>query len=168
MLFHLSFTARDTDRVAAVVAELLGATVVACPSPPFPAGSRFVCCFDDRGTLLEILPAGTTYRPGPGGMPLAAAGDPGASTGGAVHGLFLTRLPLERIQEIARREGWPCGLVEPGPFKVIALWLEGDQLLELITPELLPDYVAFYGAAGRHALDGKLRAIEAHIRSAGH
>ena len=61
-----------------------------------------------------------------------------------------------------------AGLVEPGPFKVIALWLEGTQLLELITPELLPDYVAFYGAAGRHELNGKLRAIEAHIRSAGH
>ncbi|HKE14968.1 MAG TPA: hypothetical protein VKB80_08900 [Kofleriaceae bacterium] len=165
MLFHLSFTARDTDRVAAVVAELLGATVIASPSPPFPTGSRFVCCFDERGTMVEILPAGTTYRPGPGGMPLATAGEPAAPASG-VHGLFLTRLPVERVAAIARREGWPCGVVDPGPFKVIAVWLEGAQLLELTTPELLPDYIAFYGAAGRSSLEPTLRALEAEIRAA--
>jgi hypothetical protein len=166
MLFHLSFTARDTDRVAAVVAELLGATVIASPSPPFPAGSRLVCCFDERGTMVEILPAGTTLRPGPGAMPLAIAGEPPAPCSG-VHGLFLTQLSVERALAIAHREDWPCGVVDPGPFKVIAVWLEGSQLLELITPELLPDYVAFYGPTGRQSLEPTLRALEAEIRSAG-
>ncbi|HWM87513.1 MAG TPA: hypothetical protein VNO33_16785 [Kofleriaceae bacterium] len=168
MLFHLSFTACDTDRVSAVVAELLGATVVAAPSPPFPAGSRLVCCFDERGTLVEILPAGTAYRPGPGAAPRAiaepvAAAAPAAS---GVHGLFLSPLTVEQIEGIARREGWPVGLVDPGPFQVVAVWLEGAQLIELTTQELLPGYVAFYGRAGRDALEPTLRALEAQVRAA--
>ncbi|HTE50374.1 MAG TPA: hypothetical protein VK698_05850 [Kofleriaceae bacterium] len=50
---------------------------------------------------------------------------------------------------------------------VVAVWLEGTQLIELTTPELLPDYVALYGPAGREGLDRSLRAVEAHIRAAG-
>lgn len=164
MLLHLSFTARDIDRVASVLAELLGATVVDCPSPPFPAGSRYVCCFDEQGTMVEVLPAGTTYQPGHGGAPRTIAGEPGAAAS-AVHGLFSTSLTLDRIRSIAEREGWPCSLVDTGRFKVMAVWLEGTQLIELSTPELLPDYVALYGTGGREALDPFLREVESHLRS---
>jgi hypothetical protein len=137
MLFHLSFTARDTARVADVVAELLGATVVDAPSPPFPERSKLVCCFDDRGTLVEILPSGTAYVPGPDAMPLAVAGEP-TQARTAVHGLFATPLTCGQITAIAEREHWPCGLVAAGPFKVIAVWLEGTQLIELTTPSSYP------------------------------
>jgi hypothetical protein len=164
MLLHLSFTARDVDRVASVLAELLGATVVTCPSPPFPAGSRYVCCFDEHGTMVEVLPAGTTYQRVHGASPRAVTGEPVEGAASGVHGLFSTPLSLDQISAIAGREGWPCGLVDTGRFKVLAVWLESTQLIELTTPELLPDYVALYGARGRDTLDPFLREVETHLR----
>lgn len=59
MLHHASFNARDTQAVAGVLAEMLVATAVRAPSPPFPQGAWFVCLGDDFGSLIEILPCGT-------------------------------------------------------------------------------------------------------------
>ena len=162
MLYHFSFPARDPQHVASVLAELLDATVVDCPSPPFPAGSKFVCCGDERGTMAEIVPAGTTYVPGPDGSIRATTGGP-VLDASAVHGMLLAAVPPERIEAVAAREGWPSGVIDTGLFKVISLWVEGNQLIEFTTPELLPDYLATYGAAGLGSLDGKLRAIETEL-----
>jgi hypothetical protein len=164
MLLHVSFTARDPGRVSAVLAELLGATVVDCPSPPFPAGSRYVCSFDEHGTMVEVHPVGTLYRRGPGAAPRAVidpTDEPGAN---GVHALLSSPLGLEAIQAIADRERWPCGVVDTGLFKVIAVWIEGRQLIELTTLELLPDYRALYGSAGRDRLDHSMREVEEHLR----
>jgi hypothetical protein len=46
----------------------------------------------------------------------------------------------------------------------MAVWLEGNQLIELTTPELLPDYIALYGSSGRDSLDPLLRQVETHLR----
>jgi hypothetical protein len=162
MLYHLSFPARDPERVASVLAELLDATVVACPSPPFPAGSKFVCCGDERGTMAEIVPAGATYVPGPDATIVARTGGP-VLDATAVHGMFLAAVPREHIEAVAAREGWPCGVVDTGLFQVISLWLEGHQLVEFTTPALLPDYLATYGADGIDTLDAKMRAIESQL-----
>ena len=162
MLYHFSFPARDPERVASVLAELLDATVVDCPSPPFPAGSKFVCCGDERGTMAEIVPAGTMYLPAPDGGIRATTGGP-ILDASAVHGMLLAAVPQERIVAVAAREGWPCGVVDTSLFKVVSLWVEGNQLIEFTTPELLRDYVATYGASGVGALDGKFRAIETQL-----
>jgi hypothetical protein len=165
MLFHFSFAAREPAHVATVVAELLGGTVIACPTPPFPAGSKYVCCGDDRGSMVEIVPAGFAYAPGPNARPRTV---PTRTEPTASHALLLAGVPRERIDAIAAREGWPCGLVDTGLFKVISIWVEGTQLLELTTPELLPAYVATFGAAGLGKLDTELRAVEAHLAKLGH
>ncbi|MBW8910190.1 MAG: hypothetical protein JF620_14460, partial [Mesorhizobium sp.] len=49
MLHHASFNARDPQAVATVLAEMLVATAVRAPSPPFPQGAWFVCLGDDFG-----------------------------------------------------------------------------------------------------------------------
>ena len=105
MLLHLSFAARDTKRVSRVVAELLGASVVDCPSPPFPADSKFVCSFDEAGTMVEIVPAGIEYIPGPGNRTNMVDGVFAART--PVHGSFTTPLTVAEALAIAEREGWP-------------------------------------------------------------
>lgn len=166
MLIHMSLPARDPERVANVLAELLGATVVVAPSPPFPAGARYVCSFDERGSLVEILPAGAVYARGPDASPHAEVGPAPAAAPSSVHGLFLTRVAIADLERIAAREGWPCGRVKAGPFQLLAVWMEGTQLVELVTPELLGDYIALYGPAGRVSLDPTLRAIEARLRGA--
>src|SRR5262249_30181629 len=129
MLFHLSFCVREPERVARVLAEILGARVVRPPSPPFNEDAQWVCCGDDRGTMISLEPWGVTYRPGPNQMTTMPRN--GASPEHtAFHGLFLASVPKERILAIAAAEGWPAGQVPNGPFEVINVWLEGTQLVE--------------------------------------
>ena len=163
MLYHLSFNARDPERVARVLAEILDAIVVAAPSPPFNKGALFVCCGDDRGTMISLEPWGITYAPGPGAyteMPHAES----APERNGFHALFMAKLPEEHIHEIVRREGWPSGRCDNGQFEVINVWLEGTQLVEFTTPELLPAYLRTFGPDGMPGLDASLRAQEAHLR----
>lgn len=164
MLFHLSLNARNTDTVATALAEILGGTVVASPSPPFDVASRFVCLWDERGTMIEIGPWGATWQPdaGENSEVVSEASTPEFNY---FHGLFLARVPQEEVLAVAARNGWRAALVDNGPFRVINVWLENRQLLEFTTPELLPDYLATFGPQNRDALDGQLRALEGMIRS---
>ena len=132
------------------------------PSPPFPAGAKFVCAFDEAGTMVEIVPAGIEYVPGPGNRTDMVVGAHVERT--PVHGSFTTPLTAAEALAIAEREGWPCGLIDNGPFQVINVWLEGTQLLELFPSDLVDGYLALYGPAGRDILDPGLRALEASLR----
>ena len=165
MLFHLSFCAHEPGRVARVLAEILGAEVVKAPSPPFDDGSLFICCGDDRGTMIALEPWGVTYRPGPNQMTTMPRGAAAAPEHNAFHGLFMARVSKERILEIAGREGWPAAQVPNGPFDVINVWLEGTQLVEFTTPELYPAYRATFDAEGVKKLDGENRALETKLRA---
>jgi hypothetical protein len=164
MLFHLSFCARDPKRVASVLAEILGAQVVRAPSPPFNEGALFVCCGDDRGTMISLEPWGVTYHPGPHQM-TAMPREDASPEHNAFHGLFLARVPTERILAIAAAEGWPAAQVPNGPFEVINVWLEGTQLIEFTTPELYLAYRTTFDAEGVKTLDAENRALEARIRA---
>lgn len=147
MLYHLSFNARDTARVAGVLAEILDAKVVDAPPPLFNEGSRFVCCGDERGTLIVVEPWGVTYRPGPG----ASLQSPlGAETPEhtAFHGLFEARVDVETIGAIADREGWPWGPADYGLFRVVNVWLEGRQLVEFVTADMVGDYLRVFATDG--------------------
>jgi hypothetical protein len=164
VLYHLSFNVRDPERVAGVLAEILGATVVAAPSPPFNQDALFVCCGDDRGTMISLEPWGVTYAPGPGArtdMPRQTE----SPAFNAFHGLFEARIDQDQITKIADREGWPSGLANNGPFEVINVWIEGTQLIEFTTPELLPAYLATFNHDGLPHLDADLRGLEVFLRS---
>ena len=53
-----------------------------------------------------------------------------------------TKRPASEILAIAEREGWPakvCG--RGGKFHVIELWIEGVQMIELLTPEMQREYL---------------------------
>lgn len=161
MLLHFSFAATDPARTAAALAELLGAVVISCPSPPFPGGAHYVCLGDDRGSMLEVLPRGSQYVPGAGNAARAVPGGSGDLS--ACHILLLAAVERAEIEAIAAREGWPCGFVDAGLFQVITLWIDGTQLIELTTPALMPSYSATFGAFGIAELDGKLRAVETQL-----
>ena len=163
MIFHLSINAHDPAKVAAALAELLGADDIAAPSPPFPPGAHMVCRFDERGSMVEITPAGHAFVPGPDGEVQFAPSDTAERSG--FHGLFMAAVSEERIHEIAAAAGWTSALTDAGPFKVINVWLEGRQLIELTTPELVGDYLALYGPENREHLDGQLREVEQFLRS---
>src|SRR3954470_10694619 len=60
MIHHLSIAARDPQRAASVLAELMGGKSV--PFPPNP-GSFFALQLDDHGSGVEVYPAGTELAP---------------------------------------------------------------------------------------------------------
>jgi hypothetical protein len=152
VLYHLSFNARDPERVAAALAEILSAKVVDAPPPLFNQGSKFVCCRDERGTLIVVEPWGVSYRPGPGASLESPLGTETPEYT-AFHGLFQAKVDVETIGKVADREGWPWGPADYGLFRVINVWLEGRQLVEFMTDEMIPDYLAIFATDGMLAGD---------------
>jgi hypothetical protein len=61
VLHHLSIPARDPQRVATALAELLGGDVTSFG--PLP-GAFIAWARDENGTAIDCLPLGTELRPG--------------------------------------------------------------------------------------------------------
>lgn len=138
MLFHLSIDADDPRNVARVLAEIWGG--VATPFPPVIAGAWVALAGDDRRTTVEIYPRGTEL--------VEAEGDEDAY--GVIaqrprrtptHFAMGTNLPVDQVMAIAAREGWPAKYRKRGNvFGVIELWIEGTQMIEVLTPEMQAEY----------------------------
>lgn len=138
MIHHLSIAARDPQHVAGVLAELMGGKAV--PFPPNP-GSFFALQLDEHGSGVEVYPAGTELRPG-----------------GEVGGGFVRTQPRQfapthfalsvatgaaKVKTVAGREGWQCFDCNRGPFHVIEVWVENEQMVEILPPEYAAEYLAF-------------------------
>lgn len=157
MIHHMSFGVQDTHRVAHVLAELLGATAVRAPTPPFPYGAWLVCAGDAHGSFLEIVPRTTVFDPD---APLGVRQRPATAEVGSAHVLVGSHLTAEAIQAVAAREGWRAQEVETGLFKIVKLWIEDVMLVELLAKGEAGRYVDAFGTAGMAFLDGRLRALE--------
>jgi hypothetical protein len=144
MLFHMSIAAEDPQHVASVIAELWRGE--ARRFPPIADDSWMALAGDERGTLLEVYPLGTVLRETPGD---ADAHGETSSTDrfSATHGAIATPLDDVEVLAIARREGWPAKYRKRGGmFGVIELWIEGHQMMEVLTPEMQSEYLAAMGA----------------------
>ena len=139
MLFHVSLEADDPRHVAHVLAEILGGA--AAPFPPVGKDSWVALAGDDRGTLIELYRRGTEMHPSPGdadAVGLQAA----PHRYNATHIAIATNSDTDRIFEIARREGWPVKYCKRGgAFGVIEVWVEGCQMIEVLTPEMQREYL---------------------------
>lgn len=158
MIHHISIGVSDPRRVAHVLAELTGATVVRAPTPPFPHGAWFVVAGDDRGSLLEILPATVVLDPD---TPLGIRRRPATFEPVSAHVLVSSTASREEIETVAAREGWRMQEVETGLFKVVKLWIDGTVLVELFSRGEAARYVETFGKPGMATLDRKLRDLEA-------
>jgi hypothetical protein len=162
MLHHFSFNARDAAFVAASLAALLSARSLRAPSPPFPAGSWFVCVGDAPGTLIEVMPWGETRDPdGPNGVGQDADMRPNSGS----HILIGTPLSTARLLDEATRFGWRAETASAGLFKFVKVWVENAFLVEFLPPEHQAEYRAAFGPAGIDRLDQELRGIERAMRS---
>ena len=144
MLYHMSIAAKDPQHVASVIAELWRGE--ARRFPPIADNSWMALAGDERGTLLEVYPLGTVLRETPGD---ADAHGETSSTGrfSATHGAIATPLDDAEVLAIARRENWPAKYRKRGGmFGVIELWIEGHQMMEVLTPEMQSEYLAAMGA----------------------
>jgi len=139
MLFHLSIEVDDPRRVAQVVAELFGGA--AAPFPPVTPGSWIALAGDDRGTAIEFYPRGTEIHEVPGdndAMGLRVS----PRRNNATHFAMATKLSEDQVMAIAMREGWPAKYRKRGgAFGVIEIFVEGCQMIEVLTDEMQREYV---------------------------
>jgi len=156
----MSFGARDTTRVAKALAEMLGATAVRAPAPPFPYGAWLVCVGDEHGTFLEIVPATTLFDPK---APLGVLQGPEVHRPNSAHVLIGSPLDSASLQKRAADEGWPVQEVETGLFKIVKVWVEGHLLVEFLAEGETARYTDAFGSKGMSSLDGKLRALEQEL-----
>lgn len=137
MLFHLSIEADHPANVAEVLAEIWGG--VAMPFPPVAEGSWMAFSGADNGTMIEVYPRGTRLTETDADA-VGTAGEP--QRGSATHFAMSTDLPIERVYEIAGREGWTAKYCKRGgKFGVIEVWIEGCQMIEVLTPEMQREYL---------------------------
>jgi hypothetical protein len=143
MLFHMSIAAEDPQHVAGVLAELWQGE--ARPFPPVSDDGWVALAGDERGTLIEVYPHGTVLREGQGDVD--AYGDPsGTDRFSASHGAIATNLDRDAVLALAEREGWPAKYRKRGGlFGVVELWIEGRQMMEVLTPEMQAEYLAAMG-----------------------
>jgi ketosteroid isomerase-like protein len=163
VIHHMSFGVRDPERVAQALSDLTGATAVRAPSPPFPSGSWFVVAGDDRGSLVEILPANAVFDPD---ARLGFRERPSAYEPVTAHVLLSASVSREEIHAIAAREGWRAQDAETGLFRIVKVWIDGCTLVEFFAKGEAGRYAEAFGANGLQSLDGKLRKLEADLASA--
>jgi catechol 2,3-dioxygenase-like lactoylglutathione lyase family enzyme len=138
MIHHLSIAARDPQRAAGVLAELMGGKAV--PFPPNP-GSFFALQLDEHGSGVEIYPAGTQLEPG---------GDVGGGFVkkeprgfGSTHFALSVKTDAKKVKTIAESAGWHCFDCNRGPFHVIEVWVENETMVEILPPEYAAEYLEF-------------------------
>lgn len=139
MIHHLSIAARDPQKAAGVLAELMGGKAV--PFPPNP-GSFFALQLDDHGSGVEVYPAGTELAPN-GSTGGNFVKQPTARGYGATH--FALSVPTDagKVEAIATQAGWHCYTCNRGPFHVIEVWVENETMVEILPPDFAAEYLAF-------------------------
>ncbi|WP_395646865.1 hypothetical protein [Terricaulis sp.] len=162
MLHHISFNARDPEGVAHALAEMLDATCVRAPAPPFPEAAWFVCFGDANGSLIEVMPWGETRD---ASTPRGVGYDAEMRPSSGAHVLASTALKADELFALADREGWRAEQADAGLFKFIKVWVENAFLVEFLTPELRAAYVEAFNATGVASVDAKLRELETAIRA---
>jgi hypothetical protein len=145
MLFHISIAADDPRHVAGVIAELWKGQ--ARPFPPVSDNGWIALAGDERGTAIEVYPHGIVLRETEGDAD--AHGEPsGGDRFTATHAAIATGLDADDVLAIARREGWPAKYRKRGGlFGVIELWIEGRQMMEVLTPAMQSEYLSAMGHA---------------------
>lgn len=138
MLHHISVEVHNPCHVAQVLSEVMQGRAF-----PFPVheGSYITVADDQYGTAIELLPAGTMLIPGAEEAEFTSTNRMPRFS--AVHAAMSVPSSLQKIQAIGQREGWLVRLCDRGPFKVIEFWIENQFPFEFLSPDIVPEYLAF-------------------------
>lgn len=152
MINHISIAVNEPEKVANFISELWDGHVY--PFPPAP-GAFIVLAGDEKGTAVEVAPAGTILVPGEG-LPdedkLDSATEEFESQFVksefvprfvATHLNISTKKSIDEIREMAKREGWRVLVCnrDRGLFQLVEVWVENTFMLEVMTPEQTARYV---------------------------
>jgi hypothetical protein len=146
MIHHFSFAAERPRRAAEVIAALWRGR--AKPFPPVATGSWVAMAGDERGTSVEVYPAGAELRPVDGDADSQAVMNPTPGRYVATHAAIASPLTSEEVFELAAQQGWIAKYRKRGGiFGVIEFWIENRFLLEVLTPEMQREYTEMMTAA---------------------
>lgn len=134
-LLHVSISARDPARVAAVLAFLLGGR--ALPFPPFP-GSWIAFARQDDGTAIEVYPL--THRLEIGAAAVACQVGTPDDRPSFAHVAIGSPHDRQKIIALGEAEGWVTRISTRGPFDCVEIWIEDRLLLEVLDPAMSADY----------------------------
>jgi hypothetical protein len=137
MLHHISIAADNPLRVSQVLAELTGGQFFEFPVSP---GAYMVICNDQYGSGIEVLPKKTVWMAGEIEAETRPEELPRFS---ATHAALSVSVSRETIDKIGMREGWLVRWCDRGLFQVIELWLENSFMLELLTADMMANYLNF-------------------------
>lgn len=159
MIFHFSIAANRPRHVAAVMAELWDGDALFFP--PISDDAWIVLARDHRRSAIEIYPIGTVLREAEGDADaVAEVTQQGAYT--ATHAAIGTPLSQEKVMAIAEREGWPVKYRKRGDmFGVLELWIEGRQMMEIMTAEMQAEYCATMSASNWQAMLASMGGVVA-------
>lgn len=142
-IHHFTIPARDPERVAQVLAQLLGARVIPLPHP---LGTRLVYAGDSDGTAIEVWPVNT--RGQVGGRELEQRELPLPEHW--PHHAYLTSDACDADEVVAAftREGWTAHKVHNGPpgagFSLVRGWIENHTGIEIGTSAMRAEYERFF------------------------
>ena len=145
-IHHVTIPAHAPERVARVLAELLGARVIPIPHP---RGTLLVYAGDVDGTAIEVWPANLRGGVGeheltPRELPLPEAWP---------HHAYVSTdaVDADGILAVFAREGWRAEKVRNGPpergFSLVRGWIENHAAIELVGTDLRLEYERFFAAA---------------------
>ena len=135
MILHVSINALDPERVASVLAELLGGK--SAPFPPFP-DSWIAFTRADNGIAIEVYP--TNHQLEPGSTQVVCRRRHSDDTATFAHVAIASPLASDQVIAIGLREGWLARCCNRGPFQCVELWVEGRLLIEVLDEEMQRDY----------------------------
>jgi hypothetical protein len=149
-IHHISLPARDPERVASVLAEILGARVIPLPHP---TGNLLVYAGDADGTAIEVWPAATRGGVGDDDLDLRDLPLPEAWPH---HGYVSSdACDAAKVVAIFAREGWKAERVHNGPphsgFSLVRGWIENHAAIEIVDGEMRGQYERFFAEALSHA-----------------
>jgi hypothetical protein len=149
-IHHFTIPAHDTERVASLLAELLGARVVPMPHPH---GSLLVYAGDSDGSAIEVWPAATRGVIGGDDLELSNLPLPEAWP----HHAYVTTdaSDADTILAAFAREGWKAQRVYNGPpgagFGLVRGWIENIVPIEIGGREMRAEYERFFREATARA-----------------
>ena len=142
-IHHFSIPARDPRRVAAFLAELLGARVIPLPHPE---GNLLIYAGDADGTAIEVWPAGTRGGAADPDLDLRDLPLPEAWP----HHSYVSSDTCDAGQVLAAfaREGWKAERAHNGPpqagFSLVRGWIENHTAIEIVDREMRGEYERFF------------------------
>lgn len=145
-IHHVTIPAREPERVARVLAELLGAEVIPLPHP---SGTLLVYAGDSDGSAIEVWPAQLRGEVGAHQLGLRDLPMPEAWP----HHAYITTeaSDAEHVLAVFAREGWQAEQVHNGPpgggFSLVRGWVENYACIEIADREMRAQYERFFREA---------------------